>query len=111
LEIKSAHRRMTKTIKVDFDSLPMRSREAKGFKLTSYEVVNIVVVNKGSDTPAPADAPEAPAPDDSAPPAPEASGVQADNAPAQDAQPEAAQSKEEKPKDDKYKQTSFFLDE
>ena len=116
LEIKSAHRRMTKTIKVDFDSLPMRSREAKGFKLTSYEVVNIVVVNKGSEGPAPTDTPEEPAPDDAGDPAPETPPQEPTGTPPQEVQPEAAppqeaQSKEEKPKDDKYRQTSFFLDE
>ncbi|MBO4511408.1 MAG: DNA topoisomerase IV subunit A [Victivallales bacterium] len=102
LEIKSAHRRMTKTIKVDFDSLPMRSREAKGFKLTSYEVVNIVVVNKGSDTPAPTDNTDEPAPEE---PAAETPQPQAEAA-----QPEAAQPQDEKPENN-YKQTSFFLDE
>ncbi|MBQ7176635.1 MAG: DNA topoisomerase IV subunit A, partial [Victivallales bacterium] len=115
LEIKSAHRRMTKTIKVDFDSLPMRSREAKGFKLTSYEVVNIVVVNKGSDAPAPTDTPDETAPDDSGTTAPETAPQEAAGA-QPEAQPEAtppngAQSKEKDPKDDKYRQTSFFLDE
>lgn len=102
LEIKSAHRRMTKTIKVDFDSLPMRSREAKGFKLTSYEVVNIVVVNKGSDAPAPTDNTDEPAPEE---PAAETPQPQAEAA-----QPEAAQPQDEKPENN-YKQTSFFLDE
>ena len=101
LEIKSAHRRMTKTIKVDFDSLPMRSREAKGFKLTSYEVVNIVVVNKGSDTPATTDTP-----DDTATEEPATETPQPENA-----HPKEEKSKDENPKDDNYRQTSFFLDE
>lgn len=50
LEIASKFRRSHKTIEVDFDSVALRSREAKGFKLTSYSVNNIKVVSKGSNS-------------------------------------------------------------
>ncbi|MBQ6473193.1 MAG: hypothetical protein IJJ33_14500, partial [Victivallales bacterium] len=51
MELTSLHRRSMKTITVDFDSYPLRSREAKGFKLTSFRISNFKVVNRGSATP------------------------------------------------------------
>ena len=130
LEIKSAHRRLTKKITVDFDSMPMRSREAKGFKLTSYEVVNIVVVNKGgerseTDTETGAPEPDAPAagspvPDAQAegPTVPDAQAegptvpdAQAEGPTVPDAQATGSPVPDEQAAGSKYTQTSFFDEE
>ena len=53
LELAANRRRAYNDIKVDFESLPLRGREARGFKLTHYPVVKINVVNRGTDKPQP----------------------------------------------------------
>ncbi len=55
LDLPVNRRRSFNSVTVDFDSFPLRGREARGFKLTHYPVIDIKVVNKGTDgaTPAP----------------------------------------------------------
>ncbi|MBR0458419.1 MAG: DNA topoisomerase IV subunit A [Victivallales bacterium] len=47
MEITSFHRRSSKTVSIAFAQYPLRSREAKGFKITSFQVENIRVLEKG----------------------------------------------------------------
>ena len=79
LELEPNRRRSYNAIKVDFDTIEMRSREARGFKLTHYPVVGMTVLCKGSaaaentpvaSPPAAPDAPDAPDAPPSAPDAP-----------------------------------------
>ena len=46
LELASRNRRTLKSIEVDFDSYELRSREARGFKLTSFEVVAVKLLER-----------------------------------------------------------------
>ena len=72
LDLVANNRRSYNSITVDFDSYPLRSRKAKGFKLTHYPVTGITVLNRGtaeketsdqeSQDDKPADADNAPAP-------------------------------------------------
>jgi topoisomerase-4 subunit A len=74
LELPVSRRRAQNAIEVDFDSLPMRGREARGFKVTSYPVLKITITKRGgsspenpepsepSESPEPADSPESPEP-------------------------------------------------
>jgi len=48
LELAVNNRRSYNTITVDFDSSPLRSREARGFKLTHYPVTAVTVLNRGT---------------------------------------------------------------
>ncbi|MDD3954370.1 MAG: DNA topoisomerase IV subunit A [Lentisphaeria bacterium] len=50
LELAANNRRSYNSITVDFDSYPMRSREARGFKLTHYPVTAVAVITRGSST-------------------------------------------------------------
>jgi topoisomerase-4 subunit A len=68
LELPVNRRRSFNSIKVDFERLPLRSREARGFKLTSLQVLGFKTIDR-SEVP-PDDPPEA----EAAPPAPPASG-------------------------------------
>lgn len=47
LELPVSRRRAQNAVEVAFDTLPMRGREARGFKVTSYPVLKITVVNRG----------------------------------------------------------------
>ena len=47
LNLVANNRRSYNSVTVDFDSFPLRSREARGFKLTHYPVTDIEIVNKG----------------------------------------------------------------
>ena len=51
LELAANRRRSYNDIRVDFSAYALRGREARGFKLTSYPVVKVTVVEKGSDAP------------------------------------------------------------
>ncbi|NMA21860.1 MAG: DNA topoisomerase IV subunit A, partial [Lentisphaerae bacterium] len=48
LELEANKRRSYNSVTVDFDSYPMRSREARGFKLTHYPVTAVTMVNRGT---------------------------------------------------------------
>ena len=66
LELAANHRRSYHSVTVDFDSLQLRSRDARGFKLTHYPITEIKVIKRG--TTAPADEQKVnPDPDDDAP--------------------------------------------
>ena len=71
LELEANRRRSYNAIKVEFDTIELRSREARGFKLTHYPVVGLTVLDKGG-TPTPAVPTEEPsvAPEQPAEPAP-----------------------------------------
>jgi topoisomerase-4 subunit A len=63
LELPVSRRRAQNAIEVDFDSLPMRGREARGFKVTSYPVLKITITKRGGsspENPEPAENPESP---------------------------------------------------
>ena len=65
LELPVSRRRAQNAIEVDFDSLPMRGREARGFKVTSYPVLKITITKRGGsspENPEPAESPENPEP-------------------------------------------------
>lgn len=47
LELEANRRRSYNAIKVEFDNIEKRSRDARGFKLTHYPVTGITVLNKG----------------------------------------------------------------
>ncbi|MBR4124587.1 MAG: DNA topoisomerase IV subunit A [Victivallales bacterium] len=77
LELPVSRRRAQNSVEVAFDSLTMRGREARGFKVTSYPVLKTTVVNRGgavsvaSDTPVPSEstpAPDVPSTPDAVPP-------------------------------------------
>lgn len=48
LELSANNRRSYNSITVDFDSYPLRSREARGFKLTHYPVTTVTMLNRGT---------------------------------------------------------------
>ena len=64
LELEANRRRSYNAIKVEFDNIEKRSRDARGFKLTHYPVTGITVLNKGispgAEAPAQQEAPAAP---------------------------------------------------
>ncbi|MBR6470272.1 MAG: DNA topoisomerase IV subunit A [Victivallales bacterium] len=64
LELPVSRRRAQSSIEVDFDSFPLRGREARGFKITSYSVLKISVVKRGGGV-APPESPEKPEPPES----------------------------------------------
>ncbi len=74
LELPVSRRRAQNAIEVDFDSLPMRGREARGFKVTSYPVLKITITKRGGsspENPEPAENPESPEnPENPEPPEP-----------------------------------------
>ena len=121
VDISSKTRRTRAPITVRFADLAMRSREAKGFKVTSYPATSIKVLERPGegaatdettpdtppeDTPPAPDAPASPAPD--APPAPDTPKMPpAPETPP--AKPESAPAKPEKPP--KMFQMSFFDDD
>ena len=47
LDLEHNRRRSYNSVKVDFSAFAMRSREARGFKLTHYPVTGITVLNRG----------------------------------------------------------------
>ena len=51
LELAANRRRSYNDIRVDFSAYALRGREARGFKLTSYPVVKVTVLERGSETP------------------------------------------------------------
>ncbi|MFA6928957.1 MAG: DNA topoisomerase IV subunit A [Lentisphaeria bacterium] len=51
LELAANNRRSYNSITVDFATNPMRSREARGFKLTNYPVTAVTMLNKGTSAP------------------------------------------------------------
>lgn len=108
LEIASIRRRTVKTITVDFDTYQMRSREAKGFKLTSYPVTSSKVVSKGSDAPPKESNEEQPEPEtpETPPDTPE---------PAPEPTPEPAETSkklnEDAPKEKPLIQQTFFFED
>ncbi len=48
LDLESSKRRSYNSITVEFDTYQMRSREARGFKLTHYPVTGVSVLDRGS---------------------------------------------------------------
>ena len=98
LELPVNRRRAANAVEVNFDEIPMRSREARGLKVTHYPVLNVVVTDKGSadGTPTPPEVPAAPeAPEaqaaPGAPDAPEASAAPNAPEPSAAAEPPGAQ--------------------
>ena len=55
MEMTTRTRRTREPIKVDFSKIEMRSRDAKGFKVTSYPVTSDKVVSRGKPTESPSD--------------------------------------------------------
>ncbi len=55
MEMTTRTRRTREPIVVDFSKIEMRSRDAKGFKVTSYPVTSIKVVSRGKPSAAPSD--------------------------------------------------------
>ena len=51
LELATNHRRSYHSVPVDFDSIRLRSRDARGFKLTHYPVTEIKVIKRGTAAP------------------------------------------------------------
>ena len=51
LELAANHRRSYHSVTVDFDSLQLRSRDARGFKLTHYPITDIKIIKRGTATP------------------------------------------------------------
>ncbi len=64
LELAANHRRSYHSVTVDFDSMQLRSRDARGFKLTHYPVTEIKVIKRGTTAPAEE---QQPSPDDDKP--------------------------------------------
>lgn len=60
LELPVSRRRAQSAIEVDFDSFPLRGREARGFKVTSYPVLKITLVKRGGAAAASEDIPPVP---------------------------------------------------
>lgn len=52
LELATNRRRSFQDVRVEFASLPLRGREARGFKLTHYQVVKVNLLERGSQNPA-----------------------------------------------------------
>ncbi len=52
LELATNHRRSYHSVPVDFDNIRLRSRDARGFKLTHYPVTEIKVIKRGTAAPA-----------------------------------------------------------
>ncbi len=76
LELPVNRRRASNAVEVNFDEIPMRSREARGLKVTHYPVLNVVVLDKGGAAAEGASAPEA-ASDGGTPPEPPAPAAEA----------------------------------
>ena len=66
LELLVNRRRSYNSIKLDFERLPLRSREARGFKLTSLQVLGFKTIDRSEvppdETPEEETAPDAPSP-------------------------------------------------
>ncbi len=98
LNLVANNRRSYNAVTVDFDSYPLRSREARGFKLTHYPVTGITVVNRGTTGPAAgtndeADTTTPQTPEQDAAPAPEPAQEPEpapESEPAQEQEPEPA---------------------
>jgi topoisomerase IV subunit A len=103
LELATSRRRAFQDIRVEFDQIPLRGRESRGFKLTHYQVVKVNVLEKGgapavaekkaedpTPEPTPVPKPETPvAEEPAAEPAPEPAATEpAKPAPAEPAKPE-----------------------
>ena len=48
LQLIASKRRSTNAVRVDFKDIALRSRDARGIRVTVYQVANVVVLNKGS---------------------------------------------------------------
>ncbi|MFA6815901.1 MAG: DNA topoisomerase IV subunit A [Lentisphaeria bacterium] len=55
LELEKNNRRSYNSIPIEFDSYQMRSREARGFKVTHYPVLSVAVTNRGKSAGTPSE--------------------------------------------------------
>jgi len=66
IEISSQHRRSNKVMQIEFDSYPLRSRESRGFKVTSFNITNYKLVNRGVAGEPDTDTPQSETPNETA---------------------------------------------